>query len=97
MNRRKCSRSKGGEGEKKFIFHMGKIIIVLQTNKYLVSSLQIIVPWLYNVKVNQATDMYYKSARNLSSIYPHVEFYLLTPDKMKIAESLFQTETGLTR
>lgn len=58
---------------------------------------KIIVPWLYNVKVNQATDMYYKSARNLSSIYPHVEFYLLTPDKMKIAESLFQTETGLTR
>ncbi|XP_054764474.1 alpha-N-acetyl-neuraminyl-2,3-beta-galactosyl-1,3-N-acetyl-galactosaminide alpha-2,6-sialyltransferase-like [Lytechinus pictus] len=58
---------------------------------------KIMVPWLYNVKVNEHSDMYYKSARNLSRLYPHVEFYLLTPDKMKIAESLFKTETGLTR
>ncbi|XP_071477668.1 alpha-N-acetyl-neuraminyl-2,3-beta-galactosyl-1,3-N-acetyl-galactosaminide alpha-2,6-sialyltransferase-like [Diadema antillarum] len=58
---------------------------------------KVVVPWLYNVNVNRASDMYFKSARNLSKVYPEVDFFLLTPDKVKIAESLFQTETGLSR
>ncbi|XP_033115173.1 alpha-N-acetylgalactosaminide alpha-2,6-sialyltransferase 6-like [Anneissia japonica] len=58
---------------------------------------KLIVPWLYNIKINKATDKYYNLAKNFSLKYDYKDMYLLDNEKMKYAENTFQKETGLTR
>ncbi|XP_071799884.1 uncharacterized protein [Asterias amurensis] len=58
---------------------------------------KVIIPWLYSAdKVDKATNVYYKIAQNFSKTFPNVEMYLLTPEKVKLADELFKVETGLT-
>ena len=58
---------------------------------------KIIIPWLYAAdKVNKDTNTYYKIAKKFSKTFSEVELYLLTPEKVKLANQLFKVETGLT-
>ncbi|XP_038048522.1 beta-galactoside alpha-2,6-sialyltransferase 2-like [Patiria miniata] len=57
---------------------------------------KIVIPWLHSIRLNKETNLYYKIAQNFSKTFPEVEFYFLTPEKSKMAEEIFKSETGLT-
>ncbi len=58
---------------------------------------RLIIPWLYNVRINKRRDKYYNIAKNFSKVYSDTEFYVLSSSKMAHAENIFKTETGITR
>ena len=58
---------------------------------------RLIIPWLYNVRINKRRDKYYNIAKNFSKMFSDTDFYVLSSSKMAHAESIFKTETGITR
>ena len=57
----------------------------------------VIVPWLYMQAINKTSDPAWKTAVNLSKLFPDVQFYVLTPEKMNLSEAIFTKEVGMSR
>lgn len=56
----------------------------------------VVVPWLYQEKINKTNNAVYQAARNMTAMYPHVKFYFLTPEKINKTEDRFLIETGVS-
>nr|XP_054764200.1 alpha-N-acetylgalactosaminide alpha-2,6-sialyltransferase 5-like [Lytechinus pictus] len=56
----------------------------------------VVVPWLYQEKIDKANNTVYQAARNMTAMYPNVKFYFLTPEKINKTEDRFQIETGVS-
>ncbi|XP_071855581.1 alpha-N-acetyl-neuraminyl-2,3-beta-galactosyl-1,3-N-acetyl-galactosaminide alpha-2,6-sialyltransferase-like isoform X2 [Apostichopus japonicus] len=57
----------------------------------------VIIPWLYEVDINQTSDPVYLLAKNYSKEYPSVEFYLFTKEKLQETGREFERQVGMTR
>ena len=58
---------------------------------------RLIIPWLFNTRVDKKKDKHYSIAKNFSKTYTDTQFYMLSSTKMAFAENLFQTDTGISR
>ncbi|XP_038056268.1 uncharacterized protein LOC119728205 isoform X2 [Patiria miniata] len=58
---------------------------------------RLIIPWLFNTRVDKKKDKHYTIAKNFSKTYTDTQFYMLSSSKMAFAENLFQTDTGISR
>ncbi|XP_022105473.1 alpha-N-acetyl-neuraminyl-2,3-beta-galactosyl-1,3-N-acetyl-galactosaminide alpha-2,6-sialyltransferase-like [Acanthaster planci] len=58
---------------------------------------RLIIPWLFNTRVDKRKDKHYAIAKNFSKTYTNTEFYMLSSSKIAFAENLFQTNTGISR
>ncbi|XP_054765142.2 alpha-N-acetyl-neuraminyl-2,3-beta-galactosyl-1,3-N-acetyl-galactosaminide alpha-2,6-sialyltransferase-like [Lytechinus pictus] len=57
----------------------------------------IIVPWLYDEKINMSTHRIFKIARDFKGRFPQVNFVFLTREKYEASERRFKLETGFSR
>ena len=58
---------------------------------------KIFIHWSYLTNIDKDSVEEYNLGMEFAKNYPHVEFNMFTPQKMKYAEKLFHHETGLTR